>query len=707
MTSSSKRPTALLALCACLSALLPVQAQTSTPPATDPVSPSVEPKSDTGPAEKAQNLPPVVVTGNPLRNTLQDAWATRLGGDELAARRGNSLAATLDGLPGVAASAFGPQASRPILRGLDGDRLRILANGGSAFDAASLSPDHAVALDPLVIESVEILRGPAALLYGGNALGGVINSLDNRVPKEARGGHSGAVETRWGGAASQRQVAGVWDFAPERGQSGWAWHADASRRLSENQRSPLFVAEGESAREVRNSAGSQRAAAVGAGWVGPAGFAGLSLDDFHAGYGVTAEPDVRIAMQRQRLGHEGEWRIAEGWLQALRWQAARTRYAHDEIEGSGEVGTHFALRGSDARLELTHRPMAGLSGAFGAQWESQAFEALGDEAFVPSTRTRQQGLFVFEQWQQGAWTLGAGARKERVQQSSAGDAPDAEEPRFGAAQSRRFAPRSLALQGRWQAAPGWSLQAQWSDSQRAPTHYELFANGLHLATAAFERGDPHLGLERAKGQELALVYAQGGSSFQFNLHRQRFANYLLLRATGEEVEAEHHHGEEGGAEEVEAHVPVYAFEGVPARLWGYEVQASHRWTLGGWAWQLTGSLDRVRGERAGGEPLPRLAPQRLSLGLQLRQGDWTLRVDARHAKAQTRVAADDRATPGYRWLDVSLSQGFKLGGLDGLWELKLQNLGNALAYNASTLATVRDLAPLPGRNAQLRLGLIF
>lgn len=637
----------------------------------------------------ADALPPVVVTGNPLRSTQADAWAQRLSGDALAARRTGTLGATLDGLPGVSASAFGPHASRPVLRGLDGDRLRILSNGGSAFDAASLSPDHAVALDPLVVEAIEWVRGPAALLYGGNALGGVVNALDNRVPKGSRGA---AFETRLGGAGQERQAAAVLDGGPADG-AGLAWHADLSQRRSEAQRSPRFEYEGETYQRLRNSDGEQRAAALGVGWVGPQGFAGFSVDDFDAEYGVTAEPDVRIRMQRQRLGHEGEWRSDSGLWRTLRWQAARTRYGHDELEGDGQAGTQFRLRGSDARLELEHQPLGPLRGVLGLQWEAQRFSALGDEAFVPSTRTAQKALFLMESWQQGAWSWSAGARTERVRQHSEGDG-DSLEARFGPAQTRRFTPRNLALQAAWQASASWRVQAQLTHAERAPTHYELFANGRHAATAAFERGDASLNTEQAQGQELALVHAAGGLRLQLNLHRQRFARFIALEGTGERVEDE---GED---------FPVQAFQSVPARLQGFELQASQRWQTDGSTWTLSASLDQTRGvNRATGAPLPRLAPQRLQLGLQWRHGAWAASLDGRHVARQTRFGADDGPTPGYRWWDLGLGYAFTLGGHAVQVALKGQNLGNALAYNAVTVATLRGLAPLPGRNWQLRVGL--
>lgn len=653
-------------------------------------------QAQTSPSQQATpptQLQSVVVTGNPLRQIQADAAVQRLAGEELALRRTGTLGGTLDGLPGVSASAFGPQASRPILRGLDGDRLRILSNGGAAPDASSLSPDHAVSLDPLVVDAIEVVRGPAALLYGGNALGGVVNVLDNRVPKRGADGIEGALEARLGGAANERAASFLLDGGPRAGQHGLAWHVDGSKRQSDSQRSPDFSFDGRDYRRVRNSDGEQRSSAVGAGYVSNQGYAGVSLDDYHSEYGIPAEEGVRIRMQRQRLAQEGEWQWSSGWLRRLSWQASHTRYAHDEVEDTGEVGTRFRLTGNDVRLVMEHAPLGPLRGVVGVQAENQRFSALGEEAFVPNTRTRQQAAFLFEQWQAGDCLLSAGARVESVRQDSLGDAADSEEARFGSAQSRSFSPKSLSAQAAWQATPALRLQLSASQSQRAPTHYELYANGLHLATAAFERGDASLGLERARALEVAFIYSKPGTQAQLNLFQQRFSSFISLQGLAEAFEVD---GER---------FPVYAFQAVPARLQGWELQLRQRLSS-----RLHGELqlDETRGSnRATGEPLPRLAPRRLRVALDWREGSWSLRLAASQVARQDRVSFDDQATPSYRWVDVAMSYRFKLLGQEALWTLKGQNLGNELAYNAGTIQTVRGLAPLPGRNLSSNLTVRF
>lgn len=646
-------------------------------------------------AAGAQTTQTVVVTGNPLQREALTQPASVLAGDELARRRASTLGETLDGLPGVASTWFGPNAGRPVIRGLDGDRVRLLDNGGASVDASSLSFDHAVAIDPLVVERLEVLRGPAALLYGGNATGGVVNTIDNRIPRQAMTGLSGRGELRLGGAADERSLGAVL----EGGAGALAWHVDAFTRRTDDLRVPRHVpvADGQAldpATRVRNSAGDGQGGAVGAGWVGRDGRLGLALDRFESNYGVTAEPDVSIRMKRDRVTAAGEW---GGWS----FQAGSTDYRHQEIEGSGEVGTTFDSRGRDLRVQGRHGLVAGFEGVYGLQVESLDFSALGEEAFVPGTRTRNLGLFLLESTRIGALELSGGLRHERVRVASDGDPADATEVRFGAAQDRHFSPTSLALGAAWALAPGWRLQGSLGRTERAPAYYELYADGLHIATAAYERGDPTLTVERSLHLEGGLAWQQGPHVVSVQLFTTRFSNYIALEATGASVTVDDE--ETGGTTDV----PEYAFRGVRARLSGVEVEGRTGGRFGGWDWALTGGLDQVSGRnRDSGEPLPRLAPWRARVGLQLGQGGWRVGLDLNHLARQDKVPATDTATPSSTRADLWARWRHRVGGSDWLWTLQLRNLGDTLAYQATTIQTLRGLVPLPGRSvsASLQVG---
>lgn len=638
-------------------------------------------------ADAAESLDKVVVTGNPLKSQVLAQPSDSLSGDQLVLTRAANLGDTLQGLAGVSATNFGPNASRPSIRGLDGDRVRILNNSGASVDASNLSFDHGVAIDPLVIDRVEVLRGAAALLYGGNAVGGVVNTLDNRIPRTLIDGLSGAAEVRLGGPSNDRSGAVVLDGGSGRASAGWAWHADLSARDAGDQRAPRFSSPtddgSESRTTVRNSATHNHSAALGGSVFFQGGYAGVSVDDYRTTYGTTVEDAAKIQMKRQRVATAGEWKTDEGPVRAVSWQLSRNRYEHSEIE-NGQVGTTFKSTGTDGRLELTHAPVGNLHGVVGLQWESLDFSALGEEAFVPSTRTRNTGLFLLEQYRVGELQLSAGARHEQVRVHSDGDT-DTSDGRFGDPQQRRFSPTSLAFSGVYPLAGGWSVSANLNRTQRAPAYYELYANGLHLATDAFERGDATLGLERSRGADFGVKWEGEHSHVHMNVYETRFSNYIALQANGQTVA-----NPDGGD------LPVYLFQGVPARLRGVEIEG--RWQASA-VFALLGQFDAVRGDNtATGVPLPRLAPRRAMLGVEAQQGPWSARVEWRLAARQDRVDAFDTPTAGYGTVNASLARQLKLGDLDGLWYLRLTNLGNKLAYNATAVPTIRDLSPQAGRS---------
>lgn len=650
---------------------------------------------------RVTTLKEVVVTGNPLRSTDLAAPVSVLSGDELVLRRAGTLGETLNGLPGVSSSYFGPNANRPVIRGLDGDRVRVLSNAGASLDASSLSFDHAVPIDPLVVERIEVLRGPGALLYGGSAVGGVVNALDNRIPKEGLSGVSGAAEVRFGGAERERGGAAL----VEAGNGRFAIHADVFGRETSDLKVPRHtpIEDGvalDPTERIRNSAARTRGGALGGSLTFDRGYVGLSVDTYDSRYGVVAEPDVLIRMKRDHVGLAGELRDIDGPIRTLRVQLNDTRYKHEEIEGTGEIGTTFKTSGSEARVELEHAPIGPLRGLVGVQAEDFDFSALGEEAFVPSTRTRRQALFVTEEMAWPLGTLSAGLRVERAKVSSEGDA-DPSAPKFGAAAQRSFSLRSASLSNVYKLSPTWNLTGTLSASERAPTSFELFANGLHAATGAFERGDQALQTERGNNIDLAVEWKSGADRLRMGVYSARFSRFIALQSTGADIPVTDEDG-------IVSTYPEYAFRSVPARLRGFEIDGRQRLIDSAWTLDLSGKLDLTRAtDSSTGEPLPRVAPMRLALALDAGFGPWSARVELDHAARQSRVPANDTATASYNIVNLSLTRKFELAGSNALWFLKLGNVGNTLAYNASTIDTVRGLAPLPGRALKTGLRVSF
>ncbi|QBC33658.1 TonB-dependent receptor [Pandoraea sp. XY-2] len=651
------------------------------------------------PVRPEVTLPTTFVTGNPLGRAAADLTVplTELDGKALALRRAGTLGETLDGLPGVSATSYGPNVSRPIIRGLDGDRIRVLQNGTAALDASSLSYDHAVAQDPLTIERVEVVRGPAALLYGGNAVGGVINTIDNRIPRESITGISGATDFSAGGANRERAGAAQLEF----GNGEFAFHVDGFARKSADLRIPGFARSAQQrARDdettaqpsgtLPNSQGQASGAAVGASWTWADGYTGLSYSGYDSDYGTVAEADTRIRLRQQRLALASEIRDLGGPITALKFNFGYTDYEHKEIE-NGETGTTFKNHGYEGRIEARHAKLGPLDGAVGVQFSQNTFSALGEEAFVPKSDTRNVALFALEEWaMHPAIKLSFGARIEHssVKPTAGGN------ERFDNLPSRDFTPGSVSAGAVFALAPAWSVALNTSYTERAPTFYELYANGPHLATGVWEIGSPQAAIEKAFSTDLSLRYEQGPNKASIGLFYSRFNNFIALNNTGRTID-------EGGQS-----LPVYQYAGVPADLYGMEADGRAR------LWRGHGNLDlELRGDytiarnRETGEPLPRIAPLRLTAALAYALGHWGARLEMVHASPQGRVPANDLTTRGYTTLGAALTYQFKAGGAQWLAYLKGENLTNQEVRLASSV--LRDIAPQGARSVRVGLRTTF
>lgn len=638
------------------------------------------------PAFAQTALNTVTVTGNPLGSADGTAPTAQYSGTELLLRTQSTLGETLDGTPGVASTYFGPNASRPTIRGLDGDRVRVLNNGAAVTDVSGLSYDHAVSADPLSAERIEVLRGPGALLYGGNAVGGVVNVLDSRIAREplfdARGGISGKLDLAAASGNAERSAA----FAMDAGNDRYALHADAFKRNTGDVAVPVDLACNQSAaRAICNSASDTDGAAVGGSVFWEHGYLGASASQFSSRYGTVAEDDVTIGMRAERYALDGEWRFQSGPWRSLRWHLGHSDYQHTEYEGS-EAGTVFKSRGSELRLEARHAPWSGLQGVWGLQADVSDFSAAGEEAFAPYSQTRQSALFAYEELALPWGHVSAGARTEQVAVQSMGN-PEVDRFVVG---TRNFNPVSLALGALWKLAPEWQASANLAYSERAPKDYELFANGPHIATHAFEIGDASLGLEQSRNIDIGLQWQRGPHRFALSVFANEFANYTSQTATGAQSDG----------------LDVYAYTQVRARFSGAEASARLRLidSVQTLDLELRGDTVRAR-DLDSGEALPRIAPGRLGASLIWSQAAWSARVGASYAAAQNEVPAGQLATDAYTLWNAALS--YAQG--QALWFAKLDNAGDALAYSASSILTqtVPGKAPLPGRTLRVGVRLNF
>ncbi|GAA4329281.1 TonB-dependent receptor [Pigmentiphaga soli] len=668
-------------------------------------------------AAQGPTLRGIVVTANPLGSDLIDLVpaVSTLDGDDLAVRRGSSLGDTLDGMPGVSSSYFGPNANRPVIRGMDGDRIRILQDGGASLDASALSYDHAVPIDPLAVDRVEVVRGPAALLYGGSALGGVVNVIDNRVPKYPVEGVHGAVDLTGGGADAERGGSAK----VEAGNGSIAIHADAFHRETSDLHipgyarsarlrgeEPLEPGESEPYGRLPNSSARQNGGAVGGSYTWDDGYVGASYNGYRANYGTVAEEDVRIDMKQDRFALEGEARNlggGDGFFRTLRGKLNYTDYEHREIE-DGEVGTTFKNRGWDARIEAQHAPIGRMSGVLGAEFTHSTFSALGEEAFVPSTDTDTAALFLFEELpldQTDRLKLNFGGRAEHASV----DASAGGNPRFSDAK-RDFTAGSLSTGLLYKLNSDLTATGSLAYTERAPTFYELFANGPHVATGTYELGDPNAEKEKAVSLDLGLRMQRGDYRGNVSVYYSRFSNYLALASTGNIRDEDGELVAPGTPDSL----PEYRYLGVPAKIYGLEAEGSAplaRGLLSGadkLDLQLRGDL--VRGvNRDTGEALPRLAPWRLGSSLVYGSGPWGARVDVSYVAAQKHVPSGDTETGSYTLVGAAVTYHFRWKGMDSLVYLRGDNLTNREARTATSI--LRDIAPLGGRAVRVGLRTTF
>jgi len=670
-------------------------------------------------------LPEVVVTGNPLGSDLFDLATpvSVLSGSELLLRRASTLGEMLSGLPGVSSSYFGPNASRPVIRGLDGDRVRILQNGSGMLDASAASFDHAVALDPLIAQRVEVVRGPAALLYGGNAIGGVVNVIDQRIPQEAVRGIAGDAEVRVT-AGADRERAGAASL--QLGNGRFAMHADTHGRDTDDLKIPGLARSQrlrdsgatlglppsgiEASGVLPNSAARTRGGALGGSLTWDQGYLGLAYSALDSRYGTVAEPEVVIDLNSRRWDIAGELRDMSGWLRTLKVKIGYTDYRHEELD-AGVVGTTFKNRGYDARIEAVHGKLGPLTGAIGVQLGRFDFSALGAEAFVPTTATDTRAAFIFEELTLGALKLTAGARAERSRVRSDGGGPAdpaTANPRFDPAMERSFSPRSGALGALYQFTKTLALASNFAYSERAPTYQELFANGPHAATGAYEIGDAAFGKERSQALDLALRMRAGPHSASIGAFVNRFDRYLALVPTGNlrgadgemnPVDADGDGVADGSAEEI---LPEFAYRALPATLRGFEAQGRVRLLEREGTLDLDLKADYVRAyDRSTKEALPRIAPLRLGIGLAYKRERLGMRLDVVHARGQDRVAAGELPTDGYTLVNASL--GYRVGTGDSNLEafVRANNLFDQEARNH--VSFLKDIAPLPGRSVTFGL----
>lgn len=652
-----------------------------------------------GGAALAQSTQPsqvddVIVTATPFGVTQR---ATTIATDvldeqKLAQAPAVSLGDLVNGMPGVRSTDFAPGASRPVIRGLSGPRVQVLTNGLGQIDASSVSPDHAVATDPGEAHRIEIVRGPATLVYGGSAIGGVVNIIDDRIPEaQPEGGVEGRISTQYssvddGRGVSGHATVGAGPFAFT--VSGVTRKTDdydiPSPAISQTLADAEGIARGDGGKQP-NSWSKVNAWGLGGSYIGDKGFVGVSYKSTENEYGTVAEPDVFINLEQERWDGRGEYRFDDGPFAKVRASYGHSDYTHTEFEGPGEPGTIFNSDGWESRAELIQRDRNGWNGAIGVQALKRNFEAIGEEAFVPTTDIEEQGVYTVQRYDRDHYGFEGGLRYDRRTLSATplGETVGVE---------RKFDNWSASAAAFLRPQAGVFLGLSLSRTERAPSEVELFANGVHIATAAYETGDINLDNEKVTTLEGTLHLDRGRFAGDLHLYQSWYDGFIDERNTGRTFLFE----------EEDEEFPIYQFVQTDARFRGLEAEASYAlWQSGDRKLSLEGAADYVHAQTDLG-PAARIPPWSATARLAWTSTLWDLAGEVRHVGEQDRLAEGELPTDGYTL--VNLRGAVRpFHDRDITLFAEAHNLTDEEAREHTSF--LKDVAPLPGRN--LRVGVTY
>ncbi|KRG38304.1 hypothetical protein ARC78_15725 [Stenotrophomonas pictorum JCM 9942] len=703
---------------------------------------------DAGPSHRLTELSAVKVTASPLQGSAESLArpVAVLAGNDLDEHKSGTLGDTVAKLPGVQTSYFGPGVGRPIIRGQEGPRVAVVANGIGSMDASTVSADHATGIEPFLADQIEVLKGPATLLFGSGAIGGAVNVVDGRIASDLPDRPlSGRAELRGNSVNDERS--GMFRLDGVNGNV--VLHVDGLVRNSDDYRIPGYAMDPQvldtddhdahaepdadlgTRGRLHNSAIRTRAGGVGATWLGDSAFLGASLGTYRSNYGIPAgahvhidgdhdhdhgadvhadepddhgEHDVRIDMVQNRFELKGGLYNPTALLKSLTLRGGYTDYEHTELE-AGTPSTRFTNKGFDARLEAVQQPLAGWDGAFGLQVGRSDFGASGAEAFVPGTATDTVGLFVLQEKSFGPFKLELGARHDRIQL----DPDDAQ-------RGRSFGASNFSASGIWALNDSFDLRFGVDASERAPSNEELYAAGAHIATRSLEIGNANLDTERGQRVELGLHAHNDRIDFSASIYQTRFKDFIYLADTGV----------------VEDGLPVRTWTQHDATFLGAETEATWHMLEGGsgdWDLRVFGDYVKAeldgRGSRAvdiavphgghahhysvelaNGGYLPRIAPARIGADLHWSRDGWRASLGAVRYSRQKDVALNEAPSNGYTLVDAHLAYRWDRNGSNS-YELFLDgsNLTDRQARPHTSL--LRDYAPLPGRGVAFGIRAYF
>jgi iron complex outermembrane recepter protein len=605
---------------------------------------------------------------------------TVLAGQDLALQLQGTVGATLSLEPGLAERSFGPGPSRPVIRGLDGDRVLILEDGLRTGDLSSQSGDHGVVVNPAAATRIEVIRGPATLLYGANAIGGLVNIISDTIPTRPVDGTSGGATFDFGTGADEG--AGAFDVLTGNGR--WALHAGGSGRRSGDVRTP----EG----RIDNSQSRMGMGSVGAAWTSERGYFGGSYgyDDLKYGVPVIEDGEISLTPRRHLFGLRAGAEELGGAFDSFRVTFGHRQYRHDELHGD-EVETEFTNNTTDLNVLGRHRAFGRLTGSVGLSVFDRHFDSVGEEALAPAIDERSVALFAYEELTWLHFTLQFGARINHVSFDPTGGLP---------ARSFTDGSGSIGMLFRPAAADhGITLAVNLARAARNPALEELYFFGVHHGNFAFEIGNPDLRSERALGFDAALRWRQPRFSGEITFFRNSIDNYIFRQPISE-AEFERRFGDDDHddhGDDDHDEFPFIEFVGADSLLQGIEAHADFQI-----APRLFGEVgfDVVRGRlRGSGEALPRIPPTRLRTSLRYQADAFQAGGEWIAAARQDRVFDEEHPTEGYHLFRLFGAYSFAGGGAVHTLTARLDNVTNTLYRNH--LSLIKDFVPEMGRNARL------
>ena len=641
----------------------------------------------------------VVIQSSPLQQSLNDAAipATVLQRSDIQLRDRSSLGSVLSAEPGVSSSSFGPGTGRPVIRGQSGDRVRILQSGMGTQDVSNTSPDHPVSIQTDFADTIEVIRGPATLLYGANAIGGLVNVFDGRIPTQKQEKPlSGFLESRGSSADKERSGSARFSFAP---QENIAVRLDGSARVTDDISIPGFARTSQVRAEQPDleypepkgklsfSDSSSNNLTLGTSYLLDNGYIGFAASQLNQEYGVpNGENDISIDAKSDRFDLHSQFRDISEYVSSITTKLAKTDYKHTEYEGT-EAGTRFDNDGEEARIDIKHHKTGPLSGVFGYQYQSSSFGALGEEAFQPPTDSTTHSAFLFEEaFLTDYLSLQSGARMDWSDTTTNGFTPSDDR------QQRRTDNPSFSLGFSFLPNEDYTTALTFAHTQRAPSGQELFAQGPHIATAAYEIGDANLRAEQSNGIDLSIKRNTGIVRGGVNLFTTRYSNFITLNKYSEIIDD----------------LPVYRFENTDARFYGIEstisfvpVEDSNNLL------QFDFQPDYVNAQDTqANNPLPRIPPFRIRSGITYkRENIGNVRLELQHALRQDRISELETETPSYNLLNLHFSKNFSLFNNDCTTYLSATNLLNEKIRDHTSF--IKDIAPRAGVSVTVGLRWVF